>query len=150
MDDRIAPRAVTQLLAWTARQPWGAAFRSTLPVAGVDGTLTNRFRNSPLKGKLWAKTANVLNETVALTGFLTAASGKTCVFGDGEWTSAGEQCGERGGGAHLRGDRSVGVRLKSETRHPGRREGRKTEADPSTRSLASCGAPDVRVLRMTL
>ena len=79
MDDRIAPRATTQLLAWTARQPWGAAFRATLPVAGVDGTLTNRFRNSPLKGKLWAKTGT-LNETVALSGFLQAASGKMVAF----------------------------------------------------------------------
>ncbi len=79
MDDRIAPRANTQLLAWTARQPWGPAFRETLPVAGVDGTLTNRFRNSPLKGKLWAKTGT-LNETVALSGFLTAVSGKMVAF----------------------------------------------------------------------
>jgi D-alanyl-D-alanine carboxypeptidase/D-alanyl-D-alanine-endopeptidase (penicillin-binding protein 4) len=79
MDDRIAPRANTQLLVWTARQAWGAAYRATLPVAGVDGTLTNRFRNSPLKGKLWAKTGT-LNETVALSGFVQAASGKTLVF----------------------------------------------------------------------
>jgi len=79
MDDRIAPRAFTHLLAWVAKQPWGAAFRSTLPIAGVDGTLTNRFRNSPLKGKLWAKTGT-LNEAVALSGYLTAASGKTMVF----------------------------------------------------------------------
>ena len=57
----------------------GRAFRATLPVAGVDGTLTNRFKNSPLKGKLWAKTGT-LNETVALSGYLTAASGKTIVF----------------------------------------------------------------------
>ena len=79
MDDRIAPRAYTQLLSYAARQPWGAAFRATLPVAGVDGTLTNRFKNSPLKGKLWAKTGT-LNETVALSGYLTAASGKALVF----------------------------------------------------------------------
>ncbi len=79
MDDRIAPRANTHLLAWVARQPWSAAFRATLPVAGVDGTLTNRFRNSPLKGKLSAKTGT-LNEAVALSGYLTAASGKTLVF----------------------------------------------------------------------
>jgi D-alanyl-D-alanine carboxypeptidase/D-alanyl-D-alanine-endopeptidase (penicillin-binding protein 4) len=79
MDDRIAPRANTKLLTYVARQPWGAAFRATLPVAGVDGTLTNRFKNSPLKGKLWAKTGT-LNETVALSGYLTAASGKTIVF----------------------------------------------------------------------
>ena len=38
-DDRIAPRAFTQLLAYASRQPWGAAWRETLPVAGVDGTL---------------------------------------------------------------------------------------------------------------
>jgi D-alanyl-D-alanine carboxypeptidase/D-alanyl-D-alanine-endopeptidase (penicillin-binding protein 4) len=79
MDDRIAPRAYTQLLAYAARQPWGAAFRATLPVAGVDGTLTNRFKNSPLKGKLWAKTGT-LNEAAALSGYLTAASGKVLVF----------------------------------------------------------------------
>jgi serine-type D-Ala-D-Ala carboxypeptidase/endopeptidase (penicillin-binding protein 4) len=79
MDDRIAPRANTQLLAYAARQPWGGAFRATLPVAGVDGTLTNRFKSSPLKGKLWAKTGT-LNEAVALSGYLTGASGKTVVF----------------------------------------------------------------------
>jgi serine-type D-Ala-D-Ala carboxypeptidase/endopeptidase (penicillin-binding protein 4) len=79
MDDRIAPRANTQLLSYAARQAWGTAFRNTLPVAGVDGTLTNRFRNSPLKGKLWAKTGT-LNEAVALSGYLTAASGRTLVF----------------------------------------------------------------------
>ena len=79
MDDRIAPRAFTHLLVWVARQPWSGEFRATLPIAGVDGTLTNRFRNSPLKGKLWAKTGT-LNEAVALSGYLTAASGKTVVF----------------------------------------------------------------------
>ena len=79
MDDRIAPRAYTHLLTYAARQPWGAAWRSTFPIAGIDGTLTGRFKNSPLKGKLWAKTGT-LNETVALSGYLTAASGKTVVF----------------------------------------------------------------------
>ncbi len=84
MDDRIAPRAYTQLLAYAARQPWGAAWRDTLPVAGEDGTLTGRFKNSPppgpsLRGRLWAKTGT-LNETNALSGYLTAASGKTLAF----------------------------------------------------------------------
>jgi D-alanyl-D-alanine carboxypeptidase/D-alanyl-D-alanine-endopeptidase (penicillin-binding protein 4) len=79
MDDRIAPRAYTKLLTYAARQPWGTAWRETFPIAGVDGTLAGRFRNSPLKGKLWAKTGT-LNESIALSGYLTAHSGKTIAF----------------------------------------------------------------------
>ena len=78
-ENKIAPRAYTQLLSYAARQPWGAAWRETLPVAGVDGTLAVRFKNSPLKGRLWAKTGT-LNEVNALSGYLTAASGKTLAF----------------------------------------------------------------------
>ena len=79
MDDRITPRAYTHLLAFASRQPWGEAWRKTFPIAGVDGSLYGRFRNSPLKGKLWAKTGT-LNETNALSGYLQAASGKTVTF----------------------------------------------------------------------
>ncbi|MGD0901500.1 MAG: D-alanyl-D-alanine carboxypeptidase/D-alanyl-D-alanine-endopeptidase [Terracidiphilus sp.] len=78
-DDKIAPRACTQLLAYASRQPWGAAWRETLPVAGVDGTLAGRFKDSALKGRLWAKTGTS-NEGNALSGYLTAASGKTLAF----------------------------------------------------------------------
>lgn len=78
-DDRIAPRALTKLLTYAARQPWGEQWRDTLPIAGVDGTLEGRFRNSPLKGKMWAKTGT-LNETSCVTGYLTAASGQTVAF----------------------------------------------------------------------
>ena len=77
--DRIAPRAFTQLLAYASRQQWGAAWRETLPVAGEDGTLAARFRKSPLKGHLWAKTGTH-SEDNSLTGYLTAASGKTVAF----------------------------------------------------------------------
>jgi D-alanyl-D-alanine carboxypeptidase/D-alanyl-D-alanine-endopeptidase (penicillin-binding protein 4) len=78
-DDKIAPRALTQLLVYAAKQPWGEAWRATLPVAGVDGTLINRFKSSPLKGKMQAKTGTH-DEVNALSGYLTAASGKTLVF----------------------------------------------------------------------
>jgi len=78
-DDRIAPRAYAQLLSYASRQSWGEAWRDTLPIAGVDGTLSNRFKTSPLKGHLWAKTGT-LNETNALSGYLTTASGKTLAF----------------------------------------------------------------------
>jgi D-alanyl-D-alanine carboxypeptidase/D-alanyl-D-alanine-endopeptidase (penicillin-binding protein 4) len=78
-DDRIAPHAMTQLLAYAARQPWGPALRNTLPIAGVDGTLSDRFNNSPLKCRLWAKTGTH-NEANALSGYLTASSGNTIIF----------------------------------------------------------------------
>ena len=78
-DDRMTPRAFTNLLSYASRQSWGAAWRATLPVAGVDGTLQNRFKNTPLAGKMWAKTGT-LNETTALSGYLSAASGKTLAF----------------------------------------------------------------------
>ena len=37
--NRVTPRGVVTLLRWAATQPWGAAWRATFAVAGVDGTL---------------------------------------------------------------------------------------------------------------
>jgi D-alanyl-D-alanine carboxypeptidase/D-alanyl-D-alanine-endopeptidase (penicillin-binding protein 4) len=78
-DDRVAPRAFTTLLDYASRQPWGAEWRQTLPIGGVDGTLENRFNNAPLKGKVWAKTGT-LNGVNALSGYVTAASGRMVAF----------------------------------------------------------------------
>jgi D-alanyl-D-alanine carboxypeptidase/D-alanyl-D-alanine-endopeptidase (penicillin-binding protein 4) len=78
-DDQMTPRSFTTLLAYAWRQPWGEAWRATLPVAGVDGTLEGRFRNTPLAGQMWAKTGT-LNEATALSGYLNAASGRTVAF----------------------------------------------------------------------
>ncbi len=80
MDDRITPRAYTQLLSYASRQAWGAAWRRARfrSRAWMD-RCTDASRTSPLKGKLWAKTGT-LNETNALSGYLTTASGKTLAF----------------------------------------------------------------------
>ena len=77
--NRLSPRAVATLLRWAAAQPWGAAWRATFPVAGVDGTLARRFRGTPLEGRLFAKTGT-LNATNALSGYMTARSGRTLIF----------------------------------------------------------------------
>ena len=77
--DQMTPRAFTQLLSYASKQFWGVGWRASLPIAGVDGTLDHRFLNSPLKGKLWAKTGT-LTEVNSLSGYLTAASGKTLAF----------------------------------------------------------------------
>jgi D-alanyl-D-alanine carboxypeptidase/D-alanyl-D-alanine-endopeptidase (penicillin-binding protein 4) len=77
--NRLAPRAVAGFLRWAAAQPWGGAWRETLPIAGVDGTLTNRFRGTPLERRLFAKTGT-LNGTNALSGYMIARSGRTLTF----------------------------------------------------------------------
>jgi D-alanyl-D-alanine carboxypeptidase/D-alanyl-D-alanine-endopeptidase (penicillin-binding protein 4) len=77
--NRIAPRAYTQLLSYAGRQSWGTGLRESLPIAGVDGTLVNRFTSSSLKSKLWAKTGTMTGVN-ALSGYLTATSGRLLVF----------------------------------------------------------------------
>jgi serine-type D-Ala-D-Ala carboxypeptidase/endopeptidase (penicillin-binding protein 4) len=77
--DLITPRALTRLLTYAARQPWGATYRASLPVGGVDGSLSGRFPDPALRGKVFAKTGT-LAEVHGLSGYLVAASGKTVVF----------------------------------------------------------------------
>ena len=77
--NRVSPRATAQFLRWTRTQDWGAAWRATLPMGGVDGTLRRRFSGTPLAGHLRAKTGT-LNAATALSGFLTARSGRTLTF----------------------------------------------------------------------
>lgn len=77
--NRVTPRGVVRLLRWAGTQPWGAAWRATFPIAGVDGTLARRFRGTALEGRLFAKTGS-LNATAALSGYLIARSGRTLIF----------------------------------------------------------------------
>jgi D-alanyl-D-alanine carboxypeptidase/D-alanyl-D-alanine-endopeptidase (penicillin-binding protein 4) len=77
--NRVTPRATVGLLRWAATQPWGGAWRATLPVGGIDGTLARRFKGTALDGKLFAKTGT-LNASNALGGYLIAASGRTLTF----------------------------------------------------------------------
>ena len=77
--NRLAPRTVVAFLRWTAAQPWGAAWRATLPVAGIDGTLAKRFKGTALEGRLFAKTGT-LNATHALSGWMIGKSGRTLTF----------------------------------------------------------------------
>ena len=77
--NRVAPRGMVTLLRWIAAQPWGREWRETLPIGGVDGTLSKRFRGTSLQGRLFAKTGT-LNATNALSGYLITRSGKTLIF----------------------------------------------------------------------
>jgi D-alanyl-D-alanine carboxypeptidase/D-alanyl-D-alanine-endopeptidase (penicillin-binding protein 4) len=77
--DMVTPRAMTRLLTYANHQPWGATWRASLPVGGVDGTLSARFAEPAHKGKVFAKTGT-LAEVNALSGYLVTASGRTVAF----------------------------------------------------------------------
>ena len=77
--NRVAPRGMTIFLRWIAAQPWGGAWRATLPIGGVDGTLAKRFKGTLLQGRIFAKTGTI-NATNALSGYMIGASGRTLIF----------------------------------------------------------------------
>jgi D-alanyl-D-alanine carboxypeptidase/D-alanyl-D-alanine-endopeptidase (penicillin-binding protein 4) len=84
--DLVTPRAIARLLSYAAHdpktgqpQPWFAAWKDSLPIGGVDGTLADRFTKAPLKGHVFAKTGTH-SEGRALSGYLECASGQTVIF----------------------------------------------------------------------
>jgi D-alanyl-D-alanine carboxypeptidase/D-alanyl-D-alanine-endopeptidase (penicillin-binding protein 4) len=77
--DLVTPAATVQLLIYAARQPWGPAFEESLPVSGMDGSLADRFQNTPAAGLIHAKTGS-LSHVNALSGYGQTQSGKRFVF----------------------------------------------------------------------
>jgi len=75
----VTPRAVVSLLEYVRGQPWGDAYASTLPVAGVDGTLDNRMKGTPAEGRVEGKTGTV-EHTQAMSGFATTLHGEHLIF----------------------------------------------------------------------
>jgi D-alanyl-D-alanine carboxypeptidase/D-alanyl-D-alanine-endopeptidase (penicillin-binding protein 4) len=77
--DLVTPAATIQLLIYASRQPWGTAFEESLPVGGMDGSLADRFQNTPASGQVHAKTGS-LSHVNALSGYGQTAAGKRFVF----------------------------------------------------------------------
>lgn len=75
----VTPRAAVTLLRWVAMQPWGEAYRLTLPVAGDDGTLEERMRNTSAAGRIRAKTGT-LDNVNSLSGYAETLHGQKLVF----------------------------------------------------------------------
>lgn len=78
-EDLVTPRAFTTLLVYAAKQSWGNRFRGSLPDGGVDGTLAGRFKSRLLRGKVFAKTGTLAEDT-SLSGYLTTQRGRTVIF----------------------------------------------------------------------
>lgn len=78
-DDLVTPRAVVALLEYDARQPWGSEFMSTLPVAGVDGTLESRMKALSGPAVIQAKTGS-LEHVHSISGYAKTYRGENLVF----------------------------------------------------------------------
>lgn len=78
-ENLVTPRAIVALLEYVEQQPWGNAFLSTLPVAGLDGTLQHRMIGTPAEGRIQAKTGSVAR-TQAMSGFATTVGGEHLIF----------------------------------------------------------------------
>lgn len=89
--DSVTPRTTVQLLRAMAERPDFSAYKSALPVLGIDGTLTRAVApDSPARGKVFAKTGtlfydNLLNDrflltSKALAGYLTTRCNRELAF----------------------------------------------------------------------
>jgi serine-type D-Ala-D-Ala carboxypeptidase/endopeptidase (penicillin-binding protein 4) len=72
-------RATVRLLQFMDSHAEAEAFRDSLPVAGVDGTLRTRMRGTPAEGRVLAKTGT-LRWASSLSGYVTTAAGERLAF----------------------------------------------------------------------
>ncbi|MFD9699685.1 D-alanyl-D-alanine carboxypeptidase/D-alanyl-D-alanine-endopeptidase [Lentzea sp. NPDC059081] len=77
--DQFSPDALASILIKAKTKPWFSTWQATLPVAGVDGTLVNRMKNTPAAGNVKAKTGS-LSGVSALSGYVRTAAGRDLVF----------------------------------------------------------------------
>jgi serine-type D-Ala-D-Ala carboxypeptidase/endopeptidase (penicillin-binding protein 4) len=78
-NDLVTPRALVQVLRYDAQQPWGETYASTLPVAGIDGTLEGRMKKTTAEGLIQAKTGS-LERVHSMSGYATTVRGEKLVF----------------------------------------------------------------------
>jgi D-alanyl-D-alanine carboxypeptidase/D-alanyl-D-alanine-endopeptidase (penicillin-binding protein 4) len=85
--DFVTPHAALQLLMAMQKRPDFAVFHDSLPILGVDGTLSEAVaQDSPARGKVYAKTGTLVSynpvdddmllTSKALAGYMTSASGR--------------------------------------------------------------------------
>lgn len=78
-DTLVTPSALARLLVFMARAPYFKPFYNALPVAGIDGTLSDRFRHTALQGRVHAKTGS-MDHVNALSGYMNLPGRRRIAF----------------------------------------------------------------------
>ena len=73
------PNATVALLQFMSKHAEADAYVKALPIAGVDGTLRNRMKNTPAANNVRAKTGT-LRWANSISGYVTTAAGERLVF----------------------------------------------------------------------
>jgi len=77
--DLVSVHEMVSLLVAMDRHRYGAVFKDSLPIAGVDGTLEHRMTGTAAQGRIVAKTGS-LRHVNALDGYATTRGGERLVF----------------------------------------------------------------------
>ncbi len=75
---RITAAGLGALLRFAWRQPYMPEYLASMSLSGLDGTLSRRFRNTPLIGKAHLKTGS-MDHVTAIAGYLQSRSGRRFV-----------------------------------------------------------------------
>lgn len=76
----VTPEAVVRLYTYMAKESkYSQAWRDSLTIGGVDGTLRNRFAGTRASGNVRGKTGTI-DQVSALSGYIKTAAGEELVF----------------------------------------------------------------------
>lgn len=75
----ITPNAAAQLYYYMSKHRYAQVWQDSLTIAGVDGTLENRFKGTLGAGNVRGKTGTI-DQVGTLSGYLTTASGERLAF----------------------------------------------------------------------
>ena len=77
--DYVTPETIVRVLDAMRRHPEFETFRTSLPVAGVDGTIRTRMRGTSAEGRVFAKTGT-LDKARSLSGYVATPDGRLLLF----------------------------------------------------------------------
>jgi D-alanyl-D-alanine carboxypeptidase/D-alanyl-D-alanine-endopeptidase (penicillin-binding protein 4) len=77
--DYVTPETIVKLLDGMRKRDDFKVFYDALPIAGVDGTIGSRMKNTPAQGNVHGKTGTV-DKSHALSGYVTTTDGHMLVF----------------------------------------------------------------------